>query len=150
MKGFNWSKKSLDKLKTLDERLEVLMNYSLENTPIDFGINETYRPKSKQLEYFKKGRKSVKGEWIITDKEKVITNVDGYKIVGKHNVNPSKAVDIFAFINGKVSYDTVHLSILAGVIMGNAKKLGIKVRWGGTFGSKEFKGWDMPHYELID
>jgi hypothetical protein len=42
----------------------------------------------------------------------------------------------------------VHLGIIVGVILSVAKDINIPIKWGGTFGSKVYKGWDMPHFEL--
>lgn len=53
-----------------------------------------YRSPEEQFELFKKGRVLTEfGTWIVKYKDEVVTNVDGYKIIGAHNYNPSRAID---------------------------------------------------------
>ena len=40
--------------------------------------------------------------------------------------------------------------MIAGLVMGLAAKRDINIRWRGTFGSKNFNGWDMVHFEIVE
>lgn len=68
-----------------------------------------------------------------------------------------KALDFYAFVDGKVSYHHPHLMAVAAAHMQAAMILGYRVRWGGLWKSSNPKivdgipyGWDCPHIELID
>jgi len=69
----------------------------------------------------------------------------------KHNSLPSKAIDVVPFpIDWKTKERFYHFS---GFVLGIAKLLDIKVRWGGdwnnnlNFNDETFT--DLPHFELI-
>ena len=132
--AFSFSKKSLDRLNQVDTRLQELMQGAIAISPIDFGIPEYggLRTEEEQQGLYKKG----------------LSKCDGYKIKSLHQTG--NAIDLYAYVDGKASWDQVHLAIIAGVVLGEAKRMNLNVRWGGTFGSKIFKGWDMPHFELIN
>jgi len=139
---------SLKRLQTADDPLPELFEKALSVSPIDFGIARGKATAEEQFELFKKGRKEIDGNWTIVDLDQVVTFRDGYE--KKSNHQSGKAVDVYAYVNGRASWDKVHLSIIAGVVLATAAEMGIKLRWGGTFGSKVFKGWDKPHFELVD
>lgn len=67
----------------------------------------------------------------------------------KHNRTPSLAFDIAPYpvdwTNSKAFY------FLAGVVVGTADKIGVKVRWGGAWSGDIFKNRfeDLPHFELV-
>ena len=141
---FKFGKKSQEELNTCDKDLIKVMNEVIKISDIDFGISEGFRSLDMQYQYFKEGK----------------SKIDGINVKGKHNYNPSLAVDIYPYIEGKVKWDNEHLSYLAGLIHGVSeilfleKKITHKVRWGGN--------WDMdgeilidqsfddrPHFELI-
>ena len=69
----------------------------------------------------------------------------------KHNVLPSLAVDLAP--NPVDWADRNRFIYLAGVIMGIAEVLDIKMRWGGDFNRdgnlKNDSFIDLPHFELI-
>lgn len=70
----------------------------------------------------------------------------------KHNKFPSDAVDLLPnclVVNGKIDWNDKKAfekayAELTAVIMEEAGRLGIKIRWGGTF-----KRRDLPHYEIM-
>lgn len=61
---------------------------------------------------------------------------------GMHNSVPSKAVDVYPYVNGRLSDKTAQCCYLAGYVMATADRLGIKIRWGGD--------WDMDTEALTD
>ena len=130
---FKFSRRSKEKLFTCDEQLVLLFAEVIDTSPIDFGIAEGHRSIEKQKEYFNDGK----------------SNCDGTIKKSNHNFYPSKAVDIYAYVNGEASWEKEHLCLIAGVVFAAAKKFNVNIRWGGTFDSDNFKGWDMPHFELI-
>lgn len=156
-----FSESSLKQLETLHPDLQLIMTETLSRCEVDFMLVEGYRSPEKQFEYYKKGRRlDSNGKWIIADKRNIITNVDGFKIKGKHNHYPSIAVDIAVYVPGKskLAYDLSHLSYVAGSLMRIAEelykegKITHKVRWGGDWnGNGDFSDTnlpDKPHFEI--
>ena len=132
MSNFKFSAKSLGRLSGVNNDLCDLMTLALSRSPIDFGIPEFG------------GLRTVEDQKKLFDKG--LSKADG--TIRKSYHQTGNAVDVFAYVNGKASWDEVHLSLIAGVVLSCAKELNLNVTWGGTFGSKEFKGWDMPHFQI--
>lgn len=129
---FDFSKTSNDRLNTCHRDLQIIMRTSIRISPIDFGIAEGHRPIKLQQQYFKEGK----------------SKIDGINKIGKHNVKPSMAGDIYLWINNQASWDAETLTYVMGHINAVAELLfeeGIiehKIRWGGN--------WDMDGEILID
>jgi len=154
---------SLKKLSLANDTIQKVMELAIQRSLVDITIVQTYRPPTVQFGYYQQGRQQSTSGWIITDKSKVITNVDGYKIVGKHNKQPAEAVDIRAYhsnpkIDKMIAYDKLHLAYIAGTIISCAEELFKKgeikelIRWGGNWdkdGELYFdqKLEDLPHFE---
>lgn len=75
---------------------EEIKNQFFQVSPGHYLILTTvYRSPQEQFDLFKKGRTmDSQGHWIVQDKDAIVTNVDGYKIVGAHNYMPSRAIDV--------------------------------------------------------
>lgn len=150
-----YSNASEIKLLTCEKDLQILFNEVIKY--FDNTIIYGQRTPEEQLELFEKGRLKLEDRYIITDKKKVVTNCDGYKIKSNHNYSPSRAVDSLPYpINGK---DYKRMYYYAGFVMGLAKKLkeqGLMkydLRWGGDWNNDNqvidnvFN--DLAHFELI-
>lgn len=136
---FKLSQRSLARLEGVDDRMIELAQRAIAKSPIDFGIpaDGGFRTAERQRELFNQfegGRR--------------ITNCDGYQRKSRHQ--SGNAFDVYAYHNNKASWDEIHLAIVAGVILSEAKAMGLNVVWGGTFGSNDFHGWDKVHFELIE
>jgi peptidoglycan L-alanyl-D-glutamate endopeptidase CwlK len=134
MQQFKLSQRSLSRLDGVDDRMVELAQRSIAKSPIDFGI-PVYgglRSPEKQKELFDAGK----------------SKCDGYIRKSRHQ--SGRAFDVYAYHQAKASWDKIHLAIIAGVVLSEAKEMGLNVVWGGSFGSKEFHGWDYPHFELIE
>lgn len=129
---YKFSSRSLKVLSTVHPTLQAVMTRALALSPIDFGIPPSggLRTAEKQRELFVAGK----------------SKCDGYKVRSRHQ--SGEAVDVYAYVNGQASWDKHHLAIIAGVVLSVAKSMGVELRWGGTFGSSDWKGWDYPHFEL--
>ena len=75
----------------------------------------------------------------------------------KHNVNPSKAVDVVPYFSQKphIRWDDLQsFCFFAGAVLGIASQKGIHIRWGGNFNMSDDihsnKFVDMPHFELLE
>lgn len=124
----SFSKTSLDRLHTCNPNLIKVFEKAITTCPIDFGIACGYRSPAEQMEAYK-AKKS---------------KCDGIKNKSKHNSNPSNAVDVYAFVNGKANYDKQNMALIAGCVLSIAKEMGVNLVWGGSW-----TGFiDMPHYEI--
>ena len=122
---YKWGKKSEDNLRTCDKRLQDLANMMLERSAFDLTITCGYRTEDEQNEAKKSGKSNAKfGE-------------------SKHNVFPSKAIDICPYPINWDSKDK-RWQEMALNAMWCAGKLGFEITWGGSF--KSF--FDGPHFEL--
>lgn len=130
----NFGTNSKERLASADARLQTLFNKVVES--FDCTVLEGHRTKEKQDEYFRTGKSKL--PWPQ----------------GKHCADPSLAVDVAPYINGKASYDTRHCLYFAGYVLATAKSLGIDVRWGGDWDrdnepvtDQDFQ--DLVHFELV-
>ncbi|MEQ8628093.1 hypothetical protein [Ekhidna sp.] len=143
--SYQFGNTSLERLETCDQDLIYIMDYAIRYSPIDFGIAEGHRSKERQKELFDEGK----------------SRIDGVTKMGKHNFNPSLAADIYAWVNGKASWDRDHLNVIAGVIIAVSEMLfddGVtthRLRWGGNWDGdgeviSDQSFMDLPHFELIE
>lgn len=72
--------------------------------------------------------------------------------MSKHNRYPSHAIDAAPLPldwNDRAAFHR-----FAAIVLEEAEKLGIRIRWGGDWdrdGQKEEPGeWDLPHFELVE
>lgn len=120
---FKLSQRSLNNLKGVDEDLVAVVKRAIEITEIDFGVTEGIRTLDRQTELFKKGfSKTMKSKHLI-----------------------GRAVDLVAYVDGKVSWEKEDYYPIALAMERAAIELNVKIRWGGDF--KSF--FDGPHFELI-
>lgn len=157
----SFGESSTKQYNTLHPDLKIILDHVISVCEVDFSLLEGYRSPEKQFGYFKQGRKqNSSGEWIVTEPSKVITNVDGYKNVGKHNHYPSTAIDINVYVPDKpeLIWDKVHLTYIAANMVRIADqlykegKITHKLRWGGNWDGDgdlaDNKLYDLPHFEL--
>ena len=128
---FEFGSTSNKNLLSCHDDIIKVMEYAIRISPIDFGISDGHRSLIKQKECFDNGK----------------SKCDGIIKKSKHNYYPSLACDVYAYVNGKASWDPRHMTMISGCVLSVAEILGIKLKWGGVFGSKDFTGWDMPHYQ---
>ena len=137
--SYQFSKVSIERMKGVHPDLITIFSEAIKNSPIDFGIPESggIRSAGQQNILFQQG----------------VTKCDGIQTKSKHQTG--EALDVFAYVNGKASWNKNHLCLIAGVILSTAKRLKkegkvqVEIKWGGTFGSDNFQGWDLPHFEII-
>ena len=79
---------------------------------------------------------------------------DGYDI--KSNHQSGKALDFYAFVDGRASWEHDHLAMIAAAFLQAASILGYQLSWGGFWQSKKPTvvnsipyGWDCPHVEIV-
>ncbi len=127
---YHFSKQSLDKLRTCDERLQEILHEAIKY--IDFSVLCGHRSKEEQNKVYDQGKSRVR--WPDS----------------KHNTLPSLAVDVWPY---PIDWnDTDRAAYLAGMILQIAKNKGYDLRWGGDWDKDgrilDSRLIDMPHFEL--
>ena len=128
-----FSKQSQAQLSTCCKELQEIFSEVVEIC--DCTIVEGYRDQERQNKLFASGLSKVE-----------YPN-------GKHNKNPSDAVDVYPYIKmSGISYKNDECCFLAGVVLAVAAKKGYSIRWGGRWDSDSIstnKFKDLGHYEII-
>jgi len=136
-----FGKRSKDKLKTADERLQRVVKRALSFNVLDFSVIEGNRSIERQQILFSEGR----------------SKIDGINKKGKHNYSPSLAVDLLPYpsiVNGvNVWNDAQRFCVLAGLIYAAASLENVKIRWGGDWdgdgNNADSSFHDLPHFEIL-
>mgnify|MGYP003674869344 FL=1 len=120
-----FGRSSKERLSTCDEKLQKVFNEVIKY--VDCSILEGHRD-----ELFDEGKTKVK-----------YPN-------GRHNHKPSRAVDVAPYPIDWADRERFHL--FAGFVLGIARSMGIKLRWGGdwnmNFEVDDNQFDDFPHFEL--
>lgn len=119
---YSFSQRSKDRLKGVHPDLVKVMEESIKESPLDFGITEGLRTLERQKELFEAGKSQTMNS----------RHLKGF------------AVDIAVFVDGKLTWEFPKYQIVADHIKKVAKDLDIPIVWGGDWIS--FK--DGPHFEL--
>tara|TARA_Y100000310_G_C20542092_1_gene743791 strand:- start:137 stop:529 length:393 start_codon:yes stop_codon:yes gene_type:complete len=127
-----YSNKSKERLASCDERLQDVFNEVINY--VDCSILEGHRSKERQNKLYDENRTKVK-----------YPN-------GRHNSSPSKAVDVTPY---PVDWeDRERQTLFAGFVLGLARNMGIRLRWGGDwdmdFQVMDNRFDDFPHFEVRD
>ena len=126
--SFKFSSKSKMVLHTVHPDLQKVAHRALEISRIDFGI-----PSSG-------GKRSAAEQKALFDEGK--SKCDGYTVLSNHQ--SGNALDVYAFVDGKASWDALHLTTVAAAMLQAAIEQGVSLQWGGHWTSWQ----DMPHFEL--
>lgn len=122
-----FSSRSLMRMEGVDKRLVEVMHLAMSLSKVDFGIPPYggVRTAKEQALLFKEGK----------------SKADGVKVKSKHQ--SGSAIDVYAYVNGKASWDEKDLAMVACAVLQAANTLGYKVEWGGLW------AWvDMPHFQI--
>ena len=128
--GFQLSKNSMKNMENIDDRLIDIAELAIKLSPIDFGIpsNGGFRSTQDQAELYASGKSKCDG-----------TTNKSYHQTGK-------ALDVFAYVDGKASWDTLHLTTIATAMLQSASQLGTELQWAGLWRSWQ----DLPHFQVVD
>lgn len=126
-----YSRKSRDKLATCDVRLQKVFA-EVDRLGVTHTILEGQRGEARQNELLRTGKSKV-----------------AYPH-SEHNATPSRAVD--AKPDGVSWADREGFTYFAGIVMGVALKMGVRLRWGGDWDSDGLLSDnafdDLAHFEL--
>ena len=125
-----FGKSSKQRLATCENRLQKVFNEVIKT--VDCSILEGHRSAERQDKLFEEGKTKVK-----------YPN-------GRHNADPSRAVDVAPYPIDWDDRERFHL--FAGFVLGIAKSMGINLRWGGdwnqNFEVDDNQFDDFPHFEI--
>ena len=125
-----FGRRSKKQLSTCDKKLQDVFNEVIKH--VDCSVLEGHRGEVRQNELYEEGKTKV------------------YFPNGRHNANPSRAVDVVPYPIDWDDRERFHL--FAGFVLGIAKSMGIKLRWGGdwnmNFEVDDNNFDDFPHFEL--
>ena len=124
------SDKSKQRREGVDPRLIEISDLAIQITVVDFDhpADAGLRTAERQKELYDQG----------------LSKCDG--TVNKSYHQSGKALDFYAYVDGKASWKTEHLSMVACAFLQAASMLGYKLEWGGLW--RGFK--DMPHVQIKD
>jgi peptidoglycan L-alanyl-D-glutamate endopeptidase CwlK len=126
-----FSTKSNQRLSTCDDRLQLVLKRAI--LRYDFTILCGHRGREEQEDAFERG--TTQKHWPDS----------------KHNKAPSLAADCAPY---PIDWDNLdRFREMARVILDEANKAGIKLRWGGDFnmnGKPDDKFKDYPHFEIYE
>ena len=122
--------RSKQRLATCDERLQKVFNEVIKY--IDCSVLEGHRGQERQDKLYEEGKTKLK-----------FPN-------GRHNMAPSNAVDVTPYpVDWK---DRERQTLFAGFVLGTARSMGIRLRWGGDwdmdFQVNDNRFDDFPHFEI--
>ena len=125
-----FGKRSKERLATCDERLQKVFNEVIKY--VDCSVLEGHRSEERQNRLFEEGKTKVKYP------------------KGRHNSSPSRAVDVTPY---PVDWDDrERQTLFAGFVLGIARSMDIKLRWGGDwdmdFQVMDNRFDDFPHFEV--
>ena len=125
-----FGRKSKERLASCDPQLQELFNEVIKH--IDCSVLEGHRSGERQNKLYDEGKTKV------------------HYPNGRHNANPSLAVDVTPY---PVDWeDRERQTLFAGFVLGIANSMGIKIRWGGDW-NMDFHVQDnkcdyFPHFEI--
>lgn len=131
---FKFSKRSYDRMGGVDPKLIQIAERAIQITRIDFGIPEHGGVRSVETQ-----------QKLYADG---LSNCDGLLKKSFHQPAEDglgKAVDVFAYVDGKASWYEDHLTHIAAAFMQASCELGYKIEWGGFWSWK-----DLPHFQLVE
>ena len=128
--SFKFGANSLNNRAGVDPRLIEISDRAITLSTIDFGVPQYggMRSATDQASLFTAGK----------------SKCDGRVNLSYHQ--SGNALDVYAYVEGKASWEKEHLAMIAAAMLQAASELGYKLSWGGLW-----KGFvDMPHFQLGD
>tara|TARA_Y100001937_G_scaffold128771_1_gene207819 strand:+ start:5413 stop:5880 length:468 start_codon:yes stop_codon:yes gene_type:complete len=131
--SYTLSTRSLERLKDVNESLVNIVKAAIKKTKIDFGVTCGLRTKSEQAELVKKGASKTMNS----------------RHLRQESTGTSHAVDLVAYISGRVSWELNLYDDIADAIKDAAIKEGKLIRWGAAW-HKPLNEWDGSAEDLMN
>ena len=132
MPVFKFGERSRERQRGIDPRVIQILELALQLTLIDFGhpAHAGLRTAFVQNGLYNSG----------------LSGCDGFNKKSKHQCG--LAIDVYAYVDGKASWEPEHLSHVANAMFEAAARLGYRLKWGGFFRGMFGKEGDAGHFEL--
>ena len=127
---FKLSQKSLDELKGVDPRLVAVVKRAIQLSKVDFGVTEGLRSLATQKKFVAQGKSKTMNSKHLT----------------------GNAVDLVAYVDGKVSWELNLYDNIADAMKQAATELKLPLRWGAAWNVPDITKWNgtmesaMMHY----
>ena len=131
--SYTLSTRSLERLNGVNESLVNIVKAAIKKTKIDFGVTCGLRTKSEQAELVKKGASKTMNS----------------RHLRQESTGTSHAVDLVAYISGRVSWELNLYDDIADAIKDAAIKEGKLIRWGAAW-HKPLNEWDGSAEDLMN
>ena len=131
--SYTLSTRSLERLKDVNESLVNIVKAAIKTTKIDFGVTCGLRTKSEQAELVKKGAPQTMNS----------------RHLPQESTGTSHAVDLVAYISGRVSWELNLYDDIADAMKDAAIKEGKPIRWGAAW-HKPLNEWDGSAEDLMN
>lgn len=125
---FKLSKRSLDNLTGVDERLVAVVEYAIQVTKVDFGVIEGLRTSQRQRELVASGASQTMNSKHIT----------------------GHAVDLMAYIGKRASWELNLYDDIADAMKLAAQEIDVPIRWGGAWNVPDIRVWDGTMQDAMD
>lgn len=126
--SFELSLRSLDRLNGVDDSLVVVVKRAIELTTVDFGVSEGLRSIERQKELVAKGASKTMNS----------KHIDGL------------AVDLVAYIDGRVSFELNLYDNIADAMAAAAREYGVTIRWGAAWHIDDIGKWEGNMEEAMN
>lgn len=123
MSPFKFSQRSIERLQGVHPELVLVASRALGYSTVDFGVTEGLRSIDRQRELVADGKSQTMNSRHLT----------------------GDAIDVVAYVGGKVSWEMKHYEAIAQAFKKAAVELGINIEWGGDW--RTFK--DGPHFQRV-
>ena len=131
--SYTLSTRSLERLNGVNESLVNIVKAAIKTTKIDFGVTCGLRTKSEQAELVKKGASQTMNS----------------RHLPQESTGTSHAVDLVAYISGRVSCELNLYDDIADAMKDAAIKEGKPIRWGAAW-HKPLNEWDGSAEDLMN
>ena len=121
--GYRLSKRSINRLFGVHCELVLCVQRALQLCEVDFGVSEGIRSMERQNQLYDSGASRTLSSKHLT----------------------GDAVDLFAWVDGAVSWEMRHYEPIAEAMKLAADELDISIEWGGDW--QTFK--DGPHFQRV-
>jgi peptidoglycan L-alanyl-D-glutamate endopeptidase CwlK len=119
MSGFKLSQRSIERLDGVDDRLVDVVCRAIEITTVDFGVTEGLRTIETQRKYVQTGKSQT---------------MDSKHLTGH-------AVDLVAYMDGRVSWELNLYDNIADAIKQAAIERNVPIRWGAAWNVPDIRLW---------
>ena len=130
--AFKLSDNSLKKIVGIDGRLADVVKSAIEVTSVDFGVTEGLRTLDRQKQLVAEGKSQTLQSNHLT----------------------GNAVDLVAYVDGKVSWDIQQYCEIAHAIRAAAIKHEVPIRWGAAWQITDIRKWPgsmtAAHQQYLD